>query len=148
MISLVTMTLIITWPFRRCLIPECENAKTAEYWPAWLLSAVPYDGDPPEPAWCERYAVCPHNNTPNCSPDIFLTNLTLACDQWVFENEEKTTVTEVCHYTVSFHSFLWDSYTNSSMSHGLPPGYLGLAAPLTSSWQKSHSFVWVEVIMT
>lgn len=99
MIYLLTMAVNITRPFHRCLIPECENAKTTEYLPTWLLSAVPYDGDPPEPAWCERYVVRPHNNTLICSPDIFLTNLTLTCDQWVFENDEKTIVNEVCHYS-------------------------------------------------
>ncbi|XP_054271478.1 organic cation transporter protein-like isoform X1 [Macrosteles quadrilineatus] len=77
----------------RCFIPECEWPNTTDFLPSWLPNTVPYDGDPPEPKWCERYASRDsHNNS--CSKDNFLDNVTETCDQWVFATKERTSATE------------------------------------------------------
>uniref|UniRef100_A0A1B6F9N5 Major facilitator superfamily (MFS) profile domain-containing protein n=1 Tax=Cuerna arida TaxID=1464854 RepID=A0A1B6F9N5_9HEMI len=80
----------------RCLVPECEEANTTEFSPPWLSLAVPYRGDPLQPAWCERYGVSLAINTTAqiCPPEMFMTNVTQTCNQWVFESKEKTIATE------------------------------------------------------
>ncbi|KAG8310295.1 hypothetical protein J6590_067064 [Homalodisca vitripennis] len=82
------------WEAKRKL--QCEQANTTEFSPPWLSLAVPYRGDPLQPAWCDRYGVNLAINTTAqlCSSEMFLTNVTQTCNQWVFESKEKTIATE------------------------------------------------------
>ncbi|XP_063381911.1 solute carrier family 22 member 22-like [Cydia fagiglandana] len=69
-----------------CVIPECENTSTATFAPPWILDAVPSSGDILDN--CHRYATTSiAGNTSDCSAELFDTNSTLQCEEYVYEHK-------------------------------------------------------------
>lgn len=78
----------------RCVVPECDKIidSNIEFNPKWLKYAVPFKED--LPVQCDRYTL---NNSREfeCRNGSFLTHNTKRCDEFVYENNEKTILNEV-----------------------------------------------------
>jgi hypothetical protein len=119
---------IVTWYDFRCLIPECDR-EDAIYQPEWLRNAVPYADD--KPSLCRKYASSftalastagpLTNNETTCSPDLFDSNTTVPCQDWVFETEEWTIVNEVTFVYLSdrFRPYIDSVNLNSNSCHSI-----------------------------
>ncbi|CAH2003631.1 unnamed protein product [Acanthoscelides obtectus] len=83
----------------RCYIPECEKSPlNASYNPDWLLEFVPFQDK--SPSRCLRYASVntsiSRRESPACSKESVLQNMTVRCDQFVYQKKEITIVHDVC----------------------------------------------------
>ncbi|CAH2003630.1 unnamed protein product [Acanthoscelides obtectus] len=79
----------------RCYIPECEKSPlNASYNPDWLLEFVPFQDK--SPSRCLRYASVntsiSRRESPACSKESVLQNMTVRCDQFVYQKKEITIV--------------------------------------------------------
>nr|XP_022903983.1 organic cation transporter protein-like [Onthophagus taurus] len=87
----LTYVFVAGIPNYRCLIPNCEDASTAEYKADFLQMAIPNSIDNPSdkyvPTQCTRFEL--NGTFPNdtCVEQAFLRNLVEKCDKWVFDNE-------------------------------------------------------------
>lgn len=84
-----------------CYVPNCDKPGTAVYDESWVQSAVPGTTDPSglfKPEQCERFV----SRDTNCGVESFYRNQTVRCDQWVFDEYEKTIVQEVKHIHQNF----------------------------------------------
>ncbi|XP_026281211.1 solute carrier family 22 member 21-like [Frankliniella occidentalis] len=87
----------------RCYIPECETLDSAEMYPRWLQSAVPYvDGAPDR---CRRYVPLGRTGTPTGSATgpgtgrspgchIAFSNVSEYCGQYMYPNRDLSIMTE------------------------------------------------------
>ncbi|CAH0558293.1 unnamed protein product [Brassicogethes aeneus] len=86
-------------PNYRCFIPECEEAGNTHYTTPWTHWALPSSSGQgvldTKSRYCDMYKVDTtiYNATGVCSADIFTREVT-KCDQWVFDDAEKTIVNE------------------------------------------------------
>lgn len=81
--------------YSRCFVPGCDEAGKPLYDQHWVHSAVPGTTDPSgqfKPDQCDRFA----NYGTGCDINLFNRNESFRCDQWVFDDFERTIVQEVC----------------------------------------------------
>lgn len=89
----------------RCKVPECEPAPPDHrltWQPPWLINAIPRTNDAIEK--CHRYAVnqLHDNRYGDCPTDLFITNQTITCDEFVFKDDdiELSNTVSVSHRTI------------------------------------------------
>lgn len=77
----------------RCKIPECDEHEL-EF--DWINNAIPFNDDS-EFENCERYSVnmMRNDSTKTCDRDYFDEKRIEKCNEFVFENDEKTILNEV-----------------------------------------------------
>ncbi|KAJ8969980.1 hypothetical protein NQ317_007027 [Molorchus minor] len=85
-------------PEYRCYIPECEDALDTSYEVPWMDWAIPSDTSTNQVIGvkvdsCSRYAVNQSVTNATCSQDIF-TDVVEKCSEWVFDDAERTIVTD------------------------------------------------------
>ncbi|KAJ8936299.1 hypothetical protein NQ318_001492 [Aromia moschata] len=85
-------------PNYRCLIPECEDAYDTSYNVPWLNWTIPMDHSSDQVIGvkvdsCERYSLNRSIDNTTCSPDIFTSNIE-KCSEWVFDENERTIVSD------------------------------------------------------
>ncbi|XP_045769740.1 organic cation transporter protein-like [Maniola jurtina] len=69
----------------RCLIPECEGPESAEFSPAWILNAVPSNGDSFDN--CLRFdSINETVRNEECPAEWFNRKTTVGCSEYVYEN--------------------------------------------------------------
>lgn len=78
--------------FSSCRIPGCDDG-LSEYKPEWLSHAVPYVNG--VPTRCTRYESTITNSSQCWDENAFDVETVIACDDWVYETEEKTILNEV-----------------------------------------------------
>jgi len=83
----------------RCLVPGCDDPTNASYFSPFLPEAIPPadhdDAQNYRPHQCQMYMSYINATNLACSMGHFSRH-TVACDAWVYEDNEHTIVGEVC----------------------------------------------------
>nr|CAI5853444.1 unnamed protein product [Callosobruchus analis] len=89
----------------RCYIPECEKSPwDASYNPDWLQEFVPFQDK--SPSRCLRYGsantTISRLESSTCSKESVVKNVTVTCDEFVYQKKEITIVHDVSMIDDSF----------------------------------------------